>query len=204
MGLIDIATVSATIPVPMTRTPDPHPHSLSPSTRTSLEQLPPNNVFRTLAHADAAFPPLMALTASLWNDASLSQRHRELAILRTARLVDSAYEWMHHIEVARMVGITEQEINAIDVDQLALGEFEEADQLVLDAVPQILAHRRSDDAIFDGLERVLSPRELVELHLVVGLYATIAGVVTDFDVDLDAQSGAFDLDHDERGPRLGR
>jgi hypothetical protein len=66
------------------------------------------------------------------------------------------------------------------------------------------AHARSDDAIFDGLERVLSPRELVELHLVVGLYATIAGVVTDFDVDLDAQSGAFDLDHDERGPRLGR
>ena len=91
----------------MTRTPDPQPHSLSPSTRTSLEQLPPNNVFRTLAHADAAFPPLMALTASLWNDASLSQRHRELAILRTARLVDSAYEWMHHIEVARMVGISE-------------------------------------------------------------------------------------------------
>jgi hypothetical protein len=38
---------------------------------------------------------------------------------------------------------------------------------------------------------------------VVGLYATIAGVVTDFDVELDPRSGAFDLEHDERGPRLG-
>ncbi len=148
----------------MTRSPDPTPDQLSLATQAALDDLPPNNVFRTLAHADAAFPSLMTLTASLWNDAVLSQRHRELAILRTARLVDSAYEWMHHIEVARMVGINDDEINAIDV---------------------------------------FSVRELVELHLVVGLYATIAGVVADFDVEFDGQSGAFDLDHDDRGPRLG-
>ncbi len=175
---------------------------MSPASRAALGRLPPNNVFRTLAHADAAFPPLMDLTASLWNEAVLSQRHRELAILRTARLVDSAYEWMHHIEVARMVGITDDEINAIDVDRLD-GVFAGADLLVLEAVSHILAHRRSDDAAFDALERELSPRELVELHLVVGIYATIAGIVADFDVEADARSGAFDLDHDERGPRLG-
>jgi alkylhydroperoxidase family enzyme len=152
-----------------------------------LAALPQNNVFRALAHADAAFPPLMELTASLWNDAVLGQRQRELAILRTARLVDSAYEWMHHIDVGR----------------LELAPFAEADRLLLEAVPYILDHRRSEDHVFDALRGHFSLRELVELHLVVGLYATIAGVVTDFDVELEPRSGAFELQHDARGPRLG-
>ena len=96
----------------MPRAPHPDPDALSPATRAVLASLPGNNVFQTLAHADAAFPPLMALTASLWNDAALGQRQRELAILRTARLLDSDYEWMHHVEVARMVGIDERAIRA--------------------------------------------------------------------------------------------
>ena len=191
------------MPVPMTRSPDPDPHALSPQTREALVALPQNNVFRALAHADAAFPPLMELTASLWNYAVLDQRQRELAILRTARLVDSAYEWMHHVEVARMVGITEMELNAIDVGRLELAPFPEPDRLLLEAVPQILAHRRSDDRAFAALRAAFSLRELVELHLIVGLYATIAGVVADFDVELDSRSGAFELQHDDRGPRLG-
>ncbi|MCX6392166.1 MAG: carboxymuconolactone decarboxylase family protein [Actinobacteria bacterium] len=187
----------------MTRSPNPAEGALSPQTREMLAALPQNNVFRALAHADAAFPPLMELTASLWNDAVLGQRQRELAILRTARLVDSAYEWMHHIEVARMVGVTEEELNAIDVGRLDLVPFADADRLLLEAVPHILNHCRSEDHVFDALREHFSLRELVELHLVVGLYATIAGVVTDFDVELEPRSGAFELQHDERGPRLG-
>ncbi|MGI9116206.1 MAG: carboxymuconolactone decarboxylase family protein [Gaiellales bacterium] len=187
----------------MTRSPDPDLSGLSPQTREALAALPQNNVFRALAHADAAFPPLMELTASLWNDAVLDQRQRELAILRTARLVGSAYEWMHHVEVARMVGITEEELNAIDVGRLELADFPAADRLLLEAVPHILAHRRSEDHVFDALREAFGLRELVELHLVVGLYATIAGVVADFDVQMEDRSGAFELEHDERGPRLG-
>ena len=68
-----IRAVSATMPAPMTRSPDPDQHALSPQTREMLAALPQNNVFRALAHADAAFPPLMELTASLWNDAVLRE-----------------------------------------------------------------------------------------------------------------------------------
>jgi alkylhydroperoxidase family enzyme len=189
--------------LPMTRAPHPDDDALSPRTREALAALPANNVFRTLAHADAAFPPLMELTASLWNDAALGQRQRELAILRTAQLLGSDYEWMHHVEVARMVGIDDAAIEAIRTGRLDEGGFADADRLLLDAVPGILARRRSDDAAFDALRAAFPLRELVELHLVVGLYAAIAGVVADFDVEVEARSGAFELGRDERGPRLG-
>ncbi|MFM7551664.1 MAG: carboxymuconolactone decarboxylase family protein [Actinomycetota bacterium] len=188
----------------MARAPHPDPDALSPATRAALAELPGNNVFEALAHADAAFAPLMALTASLWNDADLTPRRRELAILRTARLVGSDYEWMHHVEVARMVGIGEGEIAAIDAGDLAAGGFAAADRLLLDAVPCLLERRRTDDAAFAALRDAIGLRQLVELHLVVGLYATIAAVVADLDVEPDARSGAFALDHDARGPRLGR
>ena len=200
--LVSTPAVSATIPAPMTRAPHPDPDALSPETREALAALPGNNVFQALAHADAAFAPLMALTASLWNEAALGQRQRELAILRTARLLDSDYEWMHHVEVARMVGIGEDEIAALAAGDVA--GFPEPDRLLLEAVPVILDRRRTDDALFAALRDTLGLRELVELHLVVGLYATIAGVVADLDVPLDDRSGAFELDRDARGPRLGR
>lgn len=189
---------------PMARAPHPDPDGLSPATRDALAALPANNVFQALAHAEAAFGPLMALAASLWNDAELSPRRRELAILRTARLVDSDYEWMHHVEVARMVGITDDEIAAIDAGALAAVDFPAADRLLLEAVPVLLERRRTDDAAFAALRDAIGLREVVELHLVVGLYATIAAVVADLDVEPDARSGAFELDHDARGPRLGR
>jgi len=188
----------------MARAPHPDPDALSPATRAALAGLPGNNVFQALAHADAAFAPLMALTASLWNDADLSPRRRELAILRTARLVGSDYEWMHHVEVARMVGIGDDEIAAIDADDLGAAGFAADDRLLLEAVPDLLARRRTDDAAFAALRDAIGLRQLVELHLVVGLYATIAAVVADLDVEPDARSGAFELDHDARGPRLGR
>ncbi|MGA0122790.1 MAG: carboxymuconolactone decarboxylase family protein [Gaiellales bacterium] len=188
----------------MARAPHPDPDGLSPATRDALAALPANNVFQALAHADAAFAPLMALTASLWNDAELSPRRRELAILRTARLVGSDYEWMHHVEVARMVGITDDEILAIDAGELAAADFPAADRLLLEAVPALLERRRTDDAAFAALRDAIGLRQVVELHLVVGLYATIAAVVADLDVEPDAQSGAFELEHDARGPRLGR
>jgi len=185
----------------MPRRPDPPDDALSARTRATLAALPGNNVFRALAQADAAFPPLMELTASLWNDAVLSARHRELAILRIARLLDCDYEWMHHVEVARMVGIDEDAIAALDRGDVT--GFDGADRLVLDAVPVLLERRRTDDALFDALDHALTTRGVVELHLVVGVYAAIAGVVADLDVDPDPRSGAFELEAGDDGPRLG-
>jgi AhpD family alkylhydroperoxidase len=185
----------------MPRRPDPAPDALSPRTREALAALPGNNVFRALAHADASFPALIELTASLWNDAALSARHRELAILRVARLLDCDYEWMHHVEVARMVGIDEAGIDALDRGDVAA--FADADRLVLDAVPVLLDRRRTDDALFDALDAALTTRGVVELHLVVGVYAAIAGIVADLDVDPDPRSGAFELEPGDDGPRLG-
>lgn len=103
-----------------------------------------------------------------------------------------------------MVGIGEDEIAAIAAGDPDTGGFAADDRLLLEAVPDLLARRRTDDAAFAALRDAIGLRQLVELHLVVGLYATIAAVVADLDVAPDPRSGAFELDHDARGPRLGR
>ena len=94
----------------MTRGPHPDPDALSPKTREVLASLPGNNVFQTLAHADAAFPPLMALTASLWNDAELGQRMRGMAVGRkTQRIRADQYAHRQIAEHGRQVHHAERD-----------------------------------------------------------------------------------------------
>ena len=74
----------------MARIPFAEPSRLSPRTLKTLEALPDIGIFRLLAQADGSFTAFSAFTGSLWNDAELSPRRRELVILLVARLASGA------------------------------------------------------------------------------------------------------------------
>jgi alkylhydroperoxidase family enzyme len=185
----------------MTRIPYADPTALSEATQRALEALPPLNVFRLLAVTDGGFVAFLRFTGGLWNDAELSPRRRELAILRTARRTDAAYEWHQHVAVARLCDISDAEIEALAEDRdEAFGE----DERTLLAMTDVLVRRdRAGDELFAAARRAMTDRELVELHLVVALYAGLAALMTNLDLDLDEIQGATELHREERGPRLG-
>ncbi len=70
---------------------------LSPRTRQALDGIPGIGIFRLLAQSDGSFYRFSAFTGSLWNDADLSPRRRELVILLDARLTDCEYESLQHV-----------------------------------------------------------------------------------------------------------
>ena len=188
----------------MTRIPYPDPATLSDRTQAALAAVPPLNVFRLLSTADPAFPAFLGLTGGLWGEAELSPRRRELVILHVARLADSPYEWHQHVAVAKLCDITEAEIAAIEAGAVGPdGPFPADEQALLAMTTVIVARERSDDDLLARTRAALSDRELVELHLVVAIYAGLAAMMTNLDLDLDDQKGAELLDRDDRGPRLG-
>lgn len=187
----------------MARLPYPEDAALSEETRRALAGVPPLNVFRMLAHGEGALRGFLRLTGGLWNDAELSPRRRELAILRVARLTGAEYEWHQHVAVGRLVGITDAELDALERGVVDGPPFGEDEQVLLALVTVICARERADGDLFAAAREVLTDRELIELHLLVGVYAALAALMIDVDLDLDDQQGAELLRSGPRGPRLG-
>ncbi len=185
----------------MARIPFADRDALSPRTQQALDALPDIAIFQLLAQADGSFSRFSAFTASLWNDAELSPRQRELAILLVARVTDCEYEWFQHEPVARLCEISDDEIAAIKA--LELSCFDDGERATLELARVTLERGRPTDEQLAAAREALSDREVIELQLVVAVYAGLAAIMIGLDLELDEASGAEQLARDERGPRLG-
>ncbi len=183
------------------RIPFADPEKLPPTTREALEGTPDLSIFKTLANAEAAFPHFIDFLASLWDESELSARHRELTILTVARSLGSEYEWSQHIEVARLCGISDDEISRID--RLDFQGFDQAEAEMLALVAQTAGPGPTDENLFERVRGQLGDRRTAELILVATTYAGIAGVIEAFGLGVDDHRGVGDLELGEEGPKLG-
>ena len=183
------------------RIPFADPEKLPPATREALEATPDLSIFKTLANAEAAFPVFIDFLASLWDESELSPRHRELAILTVARSLESEYEWSQHTEVARLCGISEEEISWLE--RFELERFEEKEAEMLTLVSQTVGPDASDEELFGRVRENLGDRQIAELILVTTTYAGIASVIEAFGLKVDLHRGVGDLELGEEGPKLG-
>src|SRR5207248_3048494 len=77
------------------------------------------SVQRMTANAQKIFLQRSRLSNTLFTQTTIDPRLRELAILRTAKDCDSVYEWTQHVPAARHVGLTDQQIDAVENWQAA-------------------------------------------------------------------------------------
>jgi alkylhydroperoxidase family enzyme len=146
------------------------------------ERLPQLNIFKLIANAQTAYRPFMAYGGVLLRDLEVDPVVREQAILRVAALTPGAeYEWVQHEAIGRAVGMTDEQIEACrsgDPDDLVLRFTEE---VVRDASPS--------DATFAAMAESFSPREIIELILVIGQYMMLARLMATAQIDPDEPVG---------------
>ncbi|WP_158862312.1 carboxymuconolactone decarboxylase family protein [Leifsonia sp. AG29] len=75
------------------------------------------NVGKMFAGTGSFFPVLVQLVSAVFTTPDIDGRHRETIILRAAMRMDSAYEWQANEVMARNVGLTDDEIDAIAGDR---------------------------------------------------------------------------------------
>src|SRR3954454_24230922 len=92
--------------------------------REALENLPPLNIFRTLAHAGTAFRPFLRFGGAVLGQMTLDPIVRELAILTVAKEAEAEYEWIQHVAIAKHLGATDAQISALE--RGATDAFDEA------------------------------------------------------------------------------
>ncbi|MEV0997830.1 carboxymuconolactone decarboxylase family protein [Nonomuraea sp. NPDC050202] len=113
--------------------------------------------------------PLQELGAAVRYRSTLTGRARELAILVVAGHHDSAFERAAHEPIARELGFTEEQLQALrDGSPLTLADPAEA--AVLRVARALVAKGDLDEEEY----AVLGERELFELTTLVGYYSTLA------------------------------
>ncbi|MEU1587050.1 carboxymuconolactone decarboxylase family protein [Micromonospora sp. NPDC005710] len=167
-----------------------NPADAPASVREALQAALPLSFFRVMAHAETVFPAWMGWGGKLLKDLTLDPLLREVAILRVARLSDVTYEWVQHEPIARSVGATDEMIHALGRDEIQAVAFSPEQLIVLRFTTEVVRDVRPSDETVTALTRLLTPREVVELLMVIGQYMMIARVAAVADLDVDEPMGA--------------
>jgi 4-carboxymuconolactone decarboxylase len=171
--------------------------------RTALENLPPLNIFGTLAHAETAFRPFLRFGGAVLGEMALDPVVRELAILTVAKEAEAEYEWVQHVAIGKELGVSHEQVVALaaadscssegaDERVAAAGEgqvFNQPQRAAIELAAAVVHGPRISADLYDCVSAQFSEREIVELLLAIGEYLMLARVMTVLDVDLDAAGG---------------
>ena len=163
------------------------PSAVAPEVREALDNLPPLNIFRTLAHAQSAFRPFLRFGGAVLGRMELDPAVRELAILAVAKEAEAEYEWIQHVAIAEAVGVTPEQIEALEHDRL--DSFDGPSRAAIELATAVVRGPRVDDDLFARVRGHFDDRRIVELLLAIGDYLMLARVMTVLEVDLDEAVG---------------
>jgi len=147
------------------------------------------NIRRALANNPAAAQANGDLAMYIRHKSKLDPRLREMAILQVGYSTRTAYEYVHHIEIGRQFGVSDDDIRAIADD--TAGKPVKLDGLtkaVLKAAREMTDGLGISDATFAVLQKSLGNDEIVDLVIAVAFYNATVRILASLKVDLEPES----------------
>jgi 4-carboxymuconolactone decarboxylase len=127
--------------------------------------------------------PLGAINRHLRFEAGISPRIREIAILSTAREMDSQFEWVAHEPEALKEGVPADVIEVIKHRQ-STAALDEADAVVIELGRQIWTSHKVTSELFAKAKALFGASMLVNIVLLMGNYAGTAALLATVDMQL--------------------
>jgi len=124
-----------------------------------------------------------ALNRYLRFEAGFPPRIREIAILTTAREMDSQFEWSAHEPEALKEGVEPRVIDVIKHRQSTSG-LDESAATVIELGRQIFRDHKVAPETFAKAKALFGPNKLIELVMLMGNYAGTAALLTAVDMQL--------------------
>jgi len=146
--------------------------------RALLEVLGPAasyNVFRTMVRHPKLYRRWSPFAGRLLQRSELSDRERELVILRTSWRCGAAYEWAHHVEIGRQIGLSHEDMARVASESEE--GWDDHERALLDAVDELARDHVVADATWERLAPGYSQEQLIEVIMLAGAYAMLAGAL---------------------------
>ena len=148
------------------------------------------NVFGTLIHHPDLFRRWLVFANHVLGKSTIDVRQREVLILRTAKLVDSEYEWGQHVVIAKEAGLDDDEIQAIGTTGDGLAQVE---QLLCDVADELTRDKVLSADVWAKLNEHFDTRQVMDIVFTVGQYTMLAMALNTFGVQLDEGLPRFEL-----------
>jgi 4-carboxymuconolactone decarboxylase len=165
--------------------PLPTDNELKSEHREMLANLPPLHVFRMVAGAPRAFRPFLELGGAVLSTA-LDARRREIAVLRVAHATNAPYEWAQHEQLARNVGVSDAQIDAIATEE-PVASLDEECNLICRLADEVTRDVRLSDEALERLIDRYGAREAAELILLVSYYNMVSRFLESTRVELEPE-----------------
>lgn len=143
------------------------------------------NAIKTLAHSDRILKPVADAFLALSGETGLSDKLRQLIVLKTCRLDKCQYTAARHTELAKAAGCTDEQLKALDdYTQSDLFSFYEKEALRLVELVRSTPDEISNE-FWTQLDNHYTSDQVVEMITLVGFYGMINRLALSLQVEPD-------------------
>lgn len=167
-------------PLPNTQWTDVHRELVRTYAR---DEAVPNDL-RTLLIYPELVKDLMPFERYISTESTLSPRHREILILRTAWLCRSGYEWARHAGIAKKAGLKDDDLKRIarGPDEGGWDPFEKA---LVQVADELHVSSFVSDATWAVLTARYNTQEAIDAVFTVAEFTMISGMVNSLGVQIE-------------------
>lgn len=171
----------------MARIPYPEVSALPAATQEALGKIRSINVFKLAAWADGMAPSFFAFVTDVFAKTALDPKLRQIAILRVGHICQSAYETYQHEKLAKIVGMTDQQIAATR-DGKSIEALDEQQIAVLRFAEEMTTDIKVSDATFAKVRGFLPEKELTELTIITSFYSAICRFLETMEIEVETKA----------------
>jgi alkylhydroperoxidase family enzyme len=175
----------------MNRIPLVAVEDLTPEQRDRYDNAPGGklSLSRLLAHAVSMQPGVGMAVQGMMSGIEIPPLERQICVLAVLHLDRGEYEWAQHLQVSKSMGIPDEKVAAIANDRFGDPMFNERERALLAFTRQVVKTVRVDDFVFNAVAAFYSPRQIVELIHVIGIYMLFVRVSEVAELEIDAVLG---------------
>lgn len=169
----------------MPRIPYADPQTYSPVAKAAVERSGINLQRMMAGLSDNVLAGVGPFLSSFYSNGSLPAPLREIAILTVGTRSNSSYEVMQHKPLAKLVGLSDSQISAVEHGGQHPGVLDAKQQAVLDFTDELIAKVKVTDATLARARTQLSDRQILDLIMLVGGYMMVARLLETTGVEHD-------------------
>src|ERR1700675_789757 len=167
------------------------PETASQPIKNALTLLPVINVFRAMANAETLYPYFGQYMLQLFRPMELDKALERMIVLHVAKRSDCLYAWRQNVVVGHSVGVTDQQIVALEAGDIKANCFSEAEQSVFSFTNEVMDLIEATDETYAAVKKNFSDRAITEMLYVIGTYMLVVRVLRTGRGSLDDEPAAY-------------